>query len=112
MLCEDAGGNAADILSADAGVVDLHLDIRQRHDVEVALIGQDDQAAFTVVLRTAAAEPSHAHPPYSGAVYGRQLQFHLGAYFWQRKNLNAHKNVKRTAERDSLSLQFGSKISF
>lgn len=94
MLCKDTGGDAADILSADAGVMNLHLDVWQRHDVEVALIGQNNQAAFAVVLRTAAAKPSHACPPHSGAVYGRQLQLHLGAYFWQSKNLNAHKNIK------------------
>lgn len=107
MLCEDTGGNAADILSADAGVMNLHLDIWQRHDMEVALIGQNNQAAFTVVLRTTAAKPSHAHPPYSGAVYGRQLELHLSAYFWQSKNLNANKNITRTAEHNILPLQFG-----
>lgn len=50
MLSEDAGSNAADILSADAGVLNLHLDRRQRHHVEVALIGQNHQAAFAVVF--------------------------------------------------------------
>lgn len=92
VLCEDTGGDAADVLSADAGVMNLHLDVWQRHDMEVALIGQNDQAALAVVLRTTAAKPSHAHPAHSGAVYGRQLQLHLGAYFWQSENLNADRN--------------------
>lgn len=50
MLGKDTGGDAADILSADAGVLNLHLDMRQRHHMEVALIRQNHQAALPVVL--------------------------------------------------------------
>lgn len=71
MLGEDTGSNAADILSADAGVLDLHFHIGQGHNMEVALIGQDHQAALTVVFCAAAAKPGHTSPPHSGAVQGR-----------------------------------------
>lgn len=87
VLGEDAGSDAADVLFADARVLNLHLDIWQRHHVEVALVGQNHQAAFAVVLRPTAAEPGHAHPPHSGAVYGCQLQLHLSANLWQAENL-------------------------
>lgn len=50
MLGEDTGGNAADVLSTDAGVLNLHFHIGQRHHVEVALIGQYHQAALAVVF--------------------------------------------------------------
>lgn len=50
MLGEDTGGNATDILSTDAGVLNLHFYIGQRHNMEVALIGQDHQATLTVVF--------------------------------------------------------------
>lgn len=92
VLGEDTGSDAADILSADAGVLNLHLDCRQRHHVEVALIGQNRQAALTVVLRPAAAKPGDAYPPHSGAIRGRQLQLHLRAHLWQGENLNKHQH--------------------
>lgn len=50
VLGEDTGGNAADILSTDAGVLNLHFHIGQRHNMEVTLVGQDHQAALAVVL--------------------------------------------------------------
>lgn len=90
MLGEDTGGDAAHVLPADAGVLDLHLHIGQRHHVEVALVGQDHQPALTVVLRAAAAEPGHSGPPHPGAVQGRELQLHLCAHFRQGENLHRH----------------------
>lgn len=71
MLGKDTGGNAADILSTDAGVLNLHFHIGQWHNMEVALIGQHHQAALTVVLWPAAAKPGHSSPPHSGAIQGR-----------------------------------------
>lgn len=71
MLGEDTGGDAADILSTDAGVLNLHFHIGQWHNMEVALIGQDHQAALAVVFRPAAAEPGHTSPPHSGAIQRR-----------------------------------------
>lgn len=71
MLGEGTGGNAADILSADAGVLNLHFYIGQWHNMEVALIGQDHQAALTVVFWPAAAKPGYTSPPNSGAIQGR-----------------------------------------
>lgn len=96
VLGEDAGGDAADVLFADARVLNLHLYIWQRHHVEVALVGQDHQAAFAVVLRPTAAEPGHAHPPHSGAIYGCQLQLHLSANLWQGENLETQPQFGET----------------
>lgn len=97
VLGEDAGGDAADVLPPDAGVLDLHLDGRQRHHVDVALVGQHHQAALAVVLRPAAAEPGHAHPPHPGAVHGRQLQLHLRAHFGQREDLDTGTRSSRSS---------------
>lgn len=90
VLGEDARGDAAHVLPADAGVLDLHLHVGQRHHVEVALVGQDHQAALAVVLGAAAAEPGHGGPPHPGAVQGRELQLHLGAHFGQGENLHGN----------------------
>jgi len=89
VLGEHTGGDAADVLPADTGVVHLHLDAGQRHHVHVALVGEHHQAALAVVLRPAAAEPGHAHPPHPRAVHGRQLQLRLGAHLRQREDLKA-----------------------
>lgn len=91
VLGENTRSDSTDVLSADAGVMHLQLHVRQRHHVDVALVGQDDQAAFAVVLRPIAAEPGHAHPPHSGAVHCRQLQLHLRAHFRQREDLSPQK---------------------
>lgn len=95
VLGEDAGRNAADVLLADAGVLHLHLDVWQRYHVQVALIGQDHQAALAVVLRPTAAEPGDAHPPHSGAVDGRQFQLHLGTHLRQGEHLEVGEGAQK-----------------
>lgn len=92
LLGENAGGDAADVLPPDAGVPDLHFDVRQRQHLHVPLIGQKHQADLAVVLRFAADEPGHAHPPHPGSVHGGQLQLRLGAHLRQSENLNGEKH--------------------
>ena len=100
VLGEHAGRDAADILAPDAGVLHLHLDGGQRHHVEVALVGQNHQAALARVGRAAAAEPGHAHPPHPRAVQRRQLQLHLGAHLGQREDLQRERERETDRQTD------------
>lgn len=68
MLGKDTGGNAADVLSTDAGVLNLHFNIGQWHNMEVTLIGQDHQATLAVVFWPIAAKPGDPCPPHSGTI--------------------------------------------
>lgn len=61
---EDAGGDATDILPADAAVTHLGLEQGQRDHLDVAQVGKDSQVMLPIVLSSTAAEVGHADAPY------------------------------------------------
>lgn len=85
---EDTGGNATDILLADAGVADLQLEEGQGDDLDVSQVGQHCQVVLTVIISLAAAKVGNCHLPYPAALQGCQLELQFGADLGQREDLS------------------------
>ena len=98
---EDAGGDAADVLPADAAVPHLGLEQGQRDHLDVAQVGEDGQVVLPVVLGSTAAEAGRADPPHPRALQGGQLQLQPGADLGQREHLG-HRAAGHTRSQTSL----------
>lgn len=51
MACEDTGGDAADVLLSDTGVVHLRPQARHGEDMDITQVGEAGKAGLSVVLR-------------------------------------------------------------
>ena len=89
MACEDAGGNAADVLLPDTGVVHLRPQARHREDMDITQVGEAGKAGLSVVLRYHTGKGSQGYLPHTTAFVGCQLEFSLSAHLGQGEHLLA-----------------------
>lgn len=108
---EDARGDAADVLPADAAVTHLGLEQGQRDHLDVAQVGEDGQVVLPVVLGSTAAEAGRADPPHPRALQGGQLQLQPGADLGQREHLG-HRAAGHTRGQTSLQCFFQPREDF
>lgn len=87
MLGKDAGGDAADVLFADAAIVDLGPQARHGEDVDVTQVGETSQAVLQPLLGAGAGQAHQGHLSHPATLMRRQLEFGLGAHFRQREDL-------------------------
>lgn len=87
ILGEDAGGDAADVLLADAVVVDLRPQAGHREDMQVAQVGEAGQPVLRIVVAGGAGKAHQTHFPDAATLVGGQLELGFGADFGEGEDL-------------------------